>query len=106
MSQSDMSRRSFISGASVAAAAMGMTAIAGNVFADEGGVAATEVSPAYDYAKTVEEVADYSQLETDVLVVGGGGAGICAALAAAENGASVILTEKMGYFGLFETFGG
>ena len=99
MSQSDMSRRSFISGASVAAAAMGMAAIAGNVFADEGGVAATEVPPAYDYAKTVEEVADYSQLETDVLVVGGGGAGICAALAAAENGANVILAEKMGYFG-------
>lgn len=37
--------------------------------------------------------------ETDIVVVGGGGAGIVSALKASENGAQVILLEKMGYLG-------
>jgi len=37
--------------------------------------------------------------ETDVLVVGGGPAGIGAALGAAQAGAQVILTERYGFFG-------
>jgi 2-polyprenyl-6-methoxyphenol hydroxylase-like FAD-dependent oxidoreductase len=37
--------------------------------------------------------------ETDVLVVGGGPAGICAAVAAARNGARVILTERYPHLG-------
>lgn len=37
--------------------------------------------------------------ETDVLVVGGGPAGLCAALAAAREGADTILVERYGYFG-------
>lgn len=36
---------------------------------------------------------------TDVLVVGGGPAGLCAALAAARNGARVTLTERYGHLG-------
>src|SRR5712691_10306567 len=36
---------------------------------------------------------------TDVLVVGGGPAGICAAVAAARNGARVILTERYPHLG-------
>ena len=32
---------------------------------------------------------------TDVLVIGGGGAGLVASITAAENGANVILVEKM-----------
>ncbi len=35
----------------------------------------------------------------DVIVVGGGGAGISAALSALQNGASVIILEKAGYLG-------
>ena len=31
--------------------------------------------------------------ETDVLIIGGGGAGICAAIAAADSGARVIVLE-------------
>lgn len=37
--------------------------------------------------------------ETDVLVIGGGGAGMAAALSAAENGARVILIEKQASLG-------
>ena len=37
--------------------------------------------------------------ETDVLVVGGGPAGLCAAIAAARNGARVILTERYPHLG-------
>ena len=36
---------------------------------------------------------------TDVLVVGGGPAGLCAAIAAAHNGARVILAERYGHLG-------
>ncbi|MGI5174277.1 flavocytochrome c [Treponema sp. OMZ 840] len=45
-------------------------------------------------AKTASE-----EKRTDVVVVGSGGAGIAAALAAAENGAKVILLEKMSSLG-------
>ncbi|NQU22361.1 MAG: FAD-dependent oxidoreductase, partial [Candidatus Nealsonbacteria bacterium] len=37
--------------------------------------------------------------ETDVLVVGGGPAGICAAIAAQRAGADVTLVERYGHFG-------
>ena len=37
--------------------------------------------------------------ETQVLVVGGGSAGVAAAVAAARNGADVILVERLGYLG-------
>lgn len=37
--------------------------------------------------------------ETDVLVIGGGGAGLAAALSASENGAKVILIEKLSALG-------
>jgi 3-oxosteroid 1-dehydrogenase len=37
--------------------------------------------------------------EVDVVVVGAGGAGMCAALAAAAQGLDVVLVEKSGYFG-------
>ncbi|MEG0376068.1 MAG: FAD-binding protein, partial [Raoultibacter sp.] len=56
-------------------------------------------SAAYTYAKRQSEVKDREQLTTDVMIVGGGGAGICAALSAAENGAQVILAEKLSQLG-------
>src|SRR5215813_1327943 len=37
--------------------------------------------------------------ETEVLVIGGGSAGVSAAVAAARNGADVILVERLGYLG-------
>ena len=33
--------------------------------------------------------------QTDIVVIGGGGAGLSAAVTAAENGAKVVLVEKM-----------
>lgn len=53
----------------------------------------------YQFAKRASEVSDRTSLETDVLVIGGGGAGLCAALSAAEQGASVILCEKTSLYG-------
>ena len=50
-------------------------------------------------ARTLAEMGDRAAKDCDVLVIGGGGAGICAALSAAEQGAHVIIAEKMGYFG-------
>ncbi|MCX8033299.1 MAG: FAD-dependent oxidoreductase [Thermoleophilia bacterium] len=43
--------------------------------------------------------------ETDVLVVGGGPGGVAAAIAAARNGAKVILMERYGYLGGMATGG-
>lgn len=43
--------------------------------------------------------------EADVLVVGGGPAGLCAAVSAARNGAKVILMERYGYLGGMATGG-
>ena len=40
-----------------------------------------------------------TRLEADVVVAGGGPAGICAAIAAAEEGADVILVERYGFVG-------
>ncbi len=49
---------------------------------------------------TGKDTPDYTEtLETDVLVLGGGGAGLTSALTASENGSKVILAEKLGYLG-------
>ncbi|NLN18222.1 MAG: FAD-dependent oxidoreductase, partial [Firmicutes bacterium] len=43
--------------------------------------------------------------EVDVLVCGGGPAGVCAAVAAARRGARVMLVERYGFFGGMSTAG-
>ena len=43
--------------------------------------------------------------ETEVLVIGGGSAGVAAAVAAARNGTKVILVERLGYLGGLATGG-
>lgn len=53
----------------------------------------------WKYARYQSDISDMQQSETDVLVIGGGGAGICAALSAAEQGAQVILCEKTSVLG-------
>ena len=43
-----------------------------------------------------------NDIETDVLVVGGGFAGITAAIQAAENGANVVLLEKIVFWAVLD----
>ena len=52
------------------------------------------------FGKKVETPkAEDLDLTADVIIVGGGGAGLASAISATENGASVILIEKTGFFG-------
>ncbi len=46
-----------------------------------------------------EEVEAYEDVTTEVVVIGGGGAGLSAAISATQNGANVVLIEKMSFLG-------
>ena len=82
----DFGRRSFLKGASMAAVS----------------VPAVSVVPAVSAAPSVPATALH---ETDVLVAGGGPAGVCAAIAAARNGARVLLVERGNCLGGMATRG-
>ena len=91
--KTSMNRRSFLAGAGMAGLALaGASAItlAGCSNAMGAGDAADGSSAAPVEHNPVET------LDCDVVVVGSGTAGICAALSAAENGAKVIVLEKNG----------
>ena len=64
-------------------------------------LAAAGITPDQLTAKEVAEAASdrESAYTADVIVIGAGGAGLSAAITAAENGASVILVEKMSNVG-------
>lgn len=62
-------------------------------------VASAAETSHYTYAKTWDEITGAKQIEADVLVIGGGGAGITAALSASEQGATVVICEKSGMLG-------
>lgn len=49
--------------------------------------------------KKIPNSSNYSDTSTDVVVIGGGAAGMTAAIRAAESGAKVILLEKLGFLG-------
>ena len=86
MSLNTMSRRSFVAGSATLAAA---GAVAANV-----SVACAE--------EAVDEFAlqeTDSVVEADVIVVGGGMGGLCAALEASDLGANVVLVEANGFLG-------
>lgn len=51
------------------------------------------------HKRFVEQSALPAEITTDVVIVGGGGAGLAAAVSALENGARVTILEKMGYLG-------
>lgn len=51
------------------------------------------------HKRVVEQSALPAEIDTDVVIVGCGGAGLAAAISALENGARVTIIEKMGYLG-------
>ncbi|MBQ3126049.1 MAG: FAD-dependent oxidoreductase, partial [Clostridia bacterium] len=55
---------------------------------------------AYLYQKSIP-----ADLSADVLVIGGGPAGLCAAIAASRNGADTLLIEQNGFCGGMATAG-
>ncbi len=56
-------------------------------------------SPGTAVASTPEKLFARARVQTDVLVAGGGLAGVCAAIAAARNGASVVLVQDRSRLG-------
>lgn len=98
MAQLSMDRRRFIAGAVVAGGAVAASGmVAGNAQAEE--AHAQAVTSYYqcgeDWLGLPPETAEPAEtVECDVLVLGGGHAGIHAALAAAEGGAKVVVVEK------------
>ena len=67
------------------------------------GLAPSVVSSCSSAASTGMKVDDF--YETDVLVVGGGPAGVCAAIAAAREGVQVMIVETGGCLGGMATRG-
>ena len=67
-----------------------------------GGGTATPSGPSKELIKglpAIEQIKAEETLDCDVLVIGGGASGCCTALRAAEEGAKVILVEKMSVLG-------
>lgn len=87
-----------LAGGSVAVASVGaLSACAPSENTVEGttGTNSTDLQ----YAKYKSDVSGMTQTETDIVVIGGGGAGICASLGAAEAGAKVVICEKLDALG-------
>ncbi len=63
-------------------------------------VVAQRGSPVLENGKVMQPARELPVIHsTDVLVVGGGPAGVCAAIAARRAGAEVMLVERYGHFG-------
>lgn len=60
----------------------------------QAGAAKNEFNKKVDTYPTKDETID-----TQVVVIGGGGAGLAAAVSAVQNGAKVVVLEKLGYLG-------
>ncbi len=99
----NLSRRDLLKGLAIGsvtvASAGALASCAPQEKADAGKPGAAQGSGELVYAKRKSDVAGFSQTETDVLVIGGGGAGLCAALSASEQGAQVVLCEKTSVLG-------
>ncbi len=89
----------------VAAQSLGIDTFTGATFTYNGIMAAAKDCIAQAggdvsaWSETTETTPEQIALDTDVLVVGGGLSGICAAVSAAEAGAKVTLVEKLAFLG-------
>ena len=86
-----VSRRQFVIRGAVACAGAGVLAAQGTAFADEAETGAAIASPGGSLIVDAPEM--QWDRETEVLVIGCGGAGAAAALTAQEQGASVLVVE-------------
>ena len=87
----DMNRRTFLKGAVSAAGAAALCTQAAGMVRFAG--AEEAVQP------TEEQIVVEQTIECDVVIIGAGMSGLCAALAGAEAGLNVALIEKLGYIG-------
>ncbi len=89
-----ISRQEFLKGAAIGAAAGVSTGIVSTAIADD----QAEGASSSDWLGEAPSIADsdiVTELDADILVIGGGHSGICCARKAAELGKSVVVMEKM-----------
>ena len=96
----EISRRAFLKGSVASAAGVAAMSVLGMpVLAEAAAPEAASYNATSNDGLTNVDVSSMKAWEADVAVVGGGGAGLAAAIAAAEAGKTVILMEKIGFLG-------
>ncbi len=104
----EISRRNFLMGAGAVAGAAAVAGLAGCSSESSAAESSdTESSDSEDSSSTETETVDHDPSSTesfDVVVVGSGTAGTCAALRAAQEGLSVVCLEKNSMLGGTSTF--
>jgi ribulose 1,5-bisphosphate synthetase/thiazole synthase len=99
MAQHSQDRRTFIKAAAVAAASLSLSQSPATQAAEAAKRSGTDDSRATTPATQAAPRPRLNGMKVDVLVVGGGPAGIGAAIAAARAGASTLLVEDQAFFG-------
>ncbi len=100
MGKNKLSRRDFLKGSAAGVAGMAaMQLFSLPAFAEETAGEEANFNATSNDGLTNVDISAMKALEADVAVVGGGGAGLSAAIAAAEAGKTVYLMEKIGFLG-------